>query len=177
MFVGAVAGIDDTRLQSLREKLRRAGRAMAQNNNVRVIRFQNFCRVLERFPFRQARRACRNVDHVGAQARSGEFERRARARARLDKKVDERLAAERWHFFNLPRANLLKRVGCLEDEIDFVGRQFAQPEQIFSVPASVHIWGAHVHSLNNQTASDSLSVCSSRTRTFSLAALGRFLPT
>ncbi len=48
--------------------------------------------------------------------------------------------------------------------------QLTQSKQVFAVPA-------RAHSFNNQTASGSSSVCSSRTRTFSLAALGRFLPT
>ncbi len=44
MFVRAVAGIDDTRFQSLREKLRRPGGTVTQNDDIRVDRFQNFAR-------------------------------------------------------------------------------------------------------------------------------------
>src|SRR6266404_5005058 len=143
---------------------------MTQDDDVRVIRFQNFGCVFERLALRQARRACRNVYHVCAQARSGQFKRSAGARARVDKKVNQRFTSKRWYLLDLASADLLERVGGFENEIDLVCGKFAQPNQIFSVPTCTH-------SLNNQTASGSPSVCSSRTRTFSLAALGKFLPT
>ena len=52
MFVRAVTGIDHARVQTFGEKLRRAGGAVAQDNDVGVIRFENFGGVLERFAFR-----------------------------------------------------------------------------------------------------------------------------
>src|SRR4029078_13390975 len=36
-------------------------------------------------------------------------------------------------------ADLLKRVGCYENEIDFVGRKLAQAEEIFTRPAGSHV--------------------------------------
>src|SRR5439155_10724684 len=72
------------------------------------------------------------------------LKRRACACARLDKKIDQRFAAQRRYFFDLAGANLLKCIRCLENEIDFVGRQLAQAEQIFSCPARAHgFWVAH----------------------------------
>ena len=52
MLMRAVTGIDHARANALRQKLRRAGRAVPQDNQIRVIRFQNFRGVLERFTFR-----------------------------------------------------------------------------------------------------------------------------
>ena len=77
-------------------------------------------------PFSQARSRCRNIDHVSAQAKCSQLERGACSRAWLDEKVDQRFAAQCRHFFDLAGADLLKRVGCLENEIDFFGGQFAQ---------------------------------------------------
>ena len=48
------------------------------------------------------------------------------ARARLDKEVHQRLSAQRRHLLDLASADLFECVGGLENEIDFVCRQFAQ---------------------------------------------------
>ena len=54
MFVRAVAGVDDARGKALGEKLRRAGRAVPQDDDVGVIGLEDFRGVLECFAFRQA---------------------------------------------------------------------------------------------------------------------------
>src|ERR1043166_6321438 len=63
-----------------------------------------------------------------------ELERGARPCARFDEKVDQRLPAQRRHFFDLPRADLFERVRGLEHEIDFVGRKIAQTELFGASP-------------------------------------------
>ena len=125
MLVRAVAGIDDAGLEPLGEEFRRAGGAVPEHDDVGMQRFEIFGGVLERFAFRQAGSGGGNIDHVRAQAKCREFERSARARARLDEKIDQRFSAQGRHFLDLARAHLLKRVGCLENEIDFLGRQLA----------------------------------------------------
>ena len=122
MFVRSVARIDHAGVQSPCQKLRRSGRAVAQHNNVGLQRLEIARGVLEGFAFGQARSRCRDIDHVGAQAKCSQLKRRACACARLDKKIDQRFAAQRRYFFDLAGANLLKRIRCLEDKIDFVGR-------------------------------------------------------
>src|ERR1700731_697618 len=106
--------------------------------------------VFERFAFGQTRCCRGNVDHVGAQAVRGQLERCARARAWFDKKVDQRFAAERRNFLDLASADLFEGVCGFENEIDLFRGKLAKPEQIFAVPI-------RAHSLNNQTASGSLS--------------------
>src|SRR6266436_4496611 len=106
-------------------------------------RLQIARRMFERLAFREAGFTLGNVDDIGAQTKSGELERRPRARARLDKKIHECLAAQRRDLFYLACANLLKCVRCFDDEIDLVGRKLTEAEQIFSCPTRGHrIWVA-----------------------------------
>src|SRR5205814_8539865 len=120
VFVRPVASVDYARLQSVCQKLRRACGAVAQHDNIGMQRLEIARGVLERFAFSQTRRHCRDIDYVSAQAKCSQLERRACACARLNKKVDQRFAAQCRHFLDLACADLLKRVGCLENEIDFV---------------------------------------------------------
>src|ERR1700730_1092111 len=122
MLMRTITGVDYARLQSLREKLRRARRTVTQDEDVGVERFKILGRVFKRFAFRQAGSRYGNVDDVGAQAMSGEFEGGARARARLDKEIYQRLTAQCWHFLDLARADFFECVRRLENEIDFLGR-------------------------------------------------------
>ncbi len=85
-----------------------------------------------------------------------QFERSSRARARLDEKVDHGFAAKCRNFFDLAGADLFEGICGFENEINFLRGKFAQPEQIFAVPI-------RAHSLNNQTASGSLSTFWRRT--------------
>ena len=77
-------------------------------------------------PFVRLEVVARDIDHVSAQAICGQLEGDARSRARLDEKVDQRFAAQCRHFLDLACADLLKRVGCIENEIDFFGRQLTE---------------------------------------------------
>src|SRR6202163_4727978 len=112
--------------------------------------------VFERFAFGQTRCCRGNVDHIGAQAVSGQLERGARARAWFDKEVDQRFAAKRRDFLDLAGADLFKGVSGFENEINLVRGKFAKPKQIFAVPI-------RAHSVNNQTASGSWSTFWRRT--------------
>src|SRR5438874_1886246 len=135
MFMRAVAGVDHARTQTLGQELGRAGAAMAQDNDIDMIRFQNLSGVLQSLAFAQARSGGRNVDHVRAQSKGSQLERSASACTRFDKKINKRSPAQRWYFFDFPCPHLFEGISGVEDEIDFIDRQLAQPEQIFAVPA------------------------------------------
>ena len=179
MLVRAIAGVNDAGSETLREKLRSTGRTMAEHDDIGVVRFQNFGRVLERFTFGQARRTRRDVNDVRAQADRGDLERRAGARARFDKEIDQGFAAERRHLLDLTRADFLERVRGIENESDLTGGELANAEQIFPLPADLGFCRLRhpFSSLISQTASGSPSTFSSRRRTRSPGAVGRFLPT
>jgi hypothetical protein len=101
-------------------------------------RFEIARSILERLALSQAGSGCREIDHIRAQSKCCQLERCARPCARLDKKIHQRLSAQRGHLLDLAGADLFECVGGLENEIDFVSRQFAQAEQIFSCPACGH---------------------------------------
>src|SRR5216117_1333234 len=113
-----------------------------------MTRFYNLGALLPRLAFTQARSGGRNVDHVRAQPKSSQLERSASTCTRFDKKINERLPAQRRYFFDFARPYLLEGISGFEDEIDFIDRQLAQPEQIFAVPAGCHCgrWGAQATS-------------------------------
>ena len=67
-------------------------------------------------PLSDARRRDGDVQRVGAQPLLGDLERRARARARLEEQVDDRLAAQRRHLLDRPLADLAHRLGGVEDQ-------------------------------------------------------------
>ena len=54
MLVGAVARIDDRRLQMPREQVRGAGRTVANHHNIDAHRFDVLAGINERFAFAQA---------------------------------------------------------------------------------------------------------------------------
>ena len=108
------------------EKLRRAGRAVPQDDDIGMIRFEHPGGVFERFAFRQAGSRRRDVDDVGAQAFGGELEGSAGARARFDEEIDQRFALQRRDFFYFACSDLFEGVGRLEDEIDFLRRKLTQ---------------------------------------------------
>ena len=56
-----------------------------------------------------------DAQRVGAQPLLGDLERRARPRARLEEQVDDGPAAQRRHLLDRPRADLLHRLGGVED--------------------------------------------------------------
>ena len=122
MFVRAVAGVDDTRAQSLGQKLRRAGGTVTQNNDVDMIRFQNFGGVFQSLPLAQARSGNRDIDHVGAQSKRRQLERGTRTRAGFDKEIHQRFSAQSGDFFDLAGADLLESIRRLQNKVDFVGR-------------------------------------------------------
>ena len=135
------------------QKLRRAGGAVTQDENIGVECFEIARGVLERFAFGQAGSGRRDIDYVRAQPKRGEFERCAGARARLDEEIHQCLSAQRRHLLDLAGADFLERVGGFEDEIDFVRGKLAQAEQILSLSSAFRLRFRHAVSLTSQTAS------------------------
>ena len=134
MLVRAVAAIDHAGIQPLGEELRRARAAVPEYDDVREQRFEILCGVLQRLAFREARCAGGNIDHVRAEAECGELERRPRARARLDEKIHQRLAAQRGDFFHLACADVLKCGRGVEELCDFRGAEGCDGDEILAVP-------------------------------------------
>ena len=107
----------------------------------------------------------------------GELEGGARARARFDEEIDERLAPQRRDLLDLAGADFFEGIGRIENESDFLGGQLAQAEQVFACPAqSIGLLLMLSPVLNSQTASGSVDILQAHTHTLS-RAVGRFFPT
>src|SRR5574338_642240 len=106
MLVRTVSGINHTRGDALRQELGRSRRAMAEDNDIRVIGLQNAGRILESFAFCQARGRGSDVDDVGAEALGRELERGARSCARLDEQIDQGFSLKSGDFLDFARSDL-----------------------------------------------------------------------
>ena len=73
------------------------------------------------------------------------------------KKLTNVLPRNAGTFLDLACADLFERVGCLENKIDFVGRQLAQAQEIFACPARGH--DPNVNCWDSETRELTLSVC------------------
>ncbi len=121
VLVHAVAGVDDRRAADAREQVRRARRGVPHHDHVGRHRLEVAHGVDERLALGHARGRGRDAERVGAQALLRDLERRARARARLEEEVHDRPAAQGRHLLDGAAANLLHRLGGVEDERDLVG--------------------------------------------------------
>jgi hypothetical protein len=108
---------------------------MTQDDDVHVIRFENFRGVFERLAFGQARAARGYVDYIRAQSHRRQLEGCAGARARLDEEIHQCFSTQRRNLFHLTGADLFERVRRFENEINLVGRKLAQPDEILATPA------------------------------------------
>ena len=77
-------------------------------------------------PLRHARARRRDVHRVGREALLGELERDARARRRLEEQVDDRRAAQRRHLLDRPLADLLERLGGVENQTNLLAATAAR---------------------------------------------------
>src|SRR5204863_6214351 len=104
-----------------------------------------------------------DVERIGAQALLRDLERGARARARLVEHVDDGLAAQRRHFLDRPLADFAHRLGGVENEIDLVGGEVADAQEIF------------LHPMISTSSRPSTSI--RWTCTLCVCEVGRFFPT
>src|ERR1700733_14164451 len=80
----SVARVDDVGLHHAREKMRRAGRAVADDDEIRVERLEVSGRVLEGLALFKRRGVGGKIHDVGGQPLLGQFKTDARARGGLD---------------------------------------------------------------------------------------------
>ena len=73
-----------------------------------------------------------DVHRVGRQALLGELERDARARRVLEEQIDDRRAAERRHLLDGALADLLERLGGIENEKYLFARQRLEAEEVLA---------------------------------------------
>ena len=121
MFVRAVAGIDDAGIEDARQEMRRAGRAVANDDEIGIERFQIARGVFQRLAFFERGSFGGEIDDVGGKPLLGKFETDARAGGRFDEKIDDRFAAQGRDFFDGAFADGFESARGIEDGDDFLG--------------------------------------------------------
>src|SRR5207302_4687180 len=113
----------DTRVQKARKKMRRACRAVADDDDVRVQRLEIAGRVLGRLAFLERRSFGCEIDDISGQPKRSELKTDAGACRRLDEKIDDGFAAQGRDFFYGSFADGFKRPRRVEHGGDFIGAE------------------------------------------------------
>ena len=92
MLVRAIAGVHHVGVEKAREKMRRAGGFVADDNDVRVQRLEIARSVFQAFPFLKRGRIGGEVDDIRTETLGRELEAHTRASGGFDKEVHDRLA-------------------------------------------------------------------------------------
>ncbi len=101
----------------------RAGRAVPDDEHVGVERLDVLGGVAQGLALDEARGGAGDGDHVGAQARGGDFKGHARARAWLEEEVDDGAPAQRRNLFLRAPQSGLKLLGGGKNAIEFLARE------------------------------------------------------
>ena len=138
MLVRAVAGVDEVGLEPFGQELRRARGGMAQDDEIGLHRLEHLAGVLQRLALAEGTRGAVDGNDVGVEARGGQLERGARARARLDEEIHHRAALERGRFLHAAREQILEGAPGIEDQFNLGPVQFADGEEVLARPGGAH---------------------------------------
>ncbi|GAA3146248.1 hypothetical protein GCM10020001_081760 [Nonomuraea salmonea] len=116
VLVGAVAGVDDAAVHPVGQAVRRAGRAVADDDRVGAHGLEGERGVLERLALGHAGALGREVDHVGRQPLGGRLEGDPGAGGVLEEQVDDRAPAQRGQLLDGTFRDARQLLGGVEDE-------------------------------------------------------------
>ena len=134
MLVGAVPGVDDVGAGETGEVVGRATGAVAEDDDVRVERLEVADGVAQGLALLEGAGLGREVDDIRAEPDRRELEADARAGARLDEEIHDRLATERRHPLDGASVDGLERSRRVEDDGELLGGQRLQVEQMSAGP-------------------------------------------
>ncbi len=132
VLVGAVTSVDDVRLNALGEKLSGPGCAMSHDDHVDAHRLEVTSRIDECLALRHRRSRRRDVDGVSREPLLRELEGDAGASRRLEEEIDDRRPPEGRHLLDRPLADLLERLGGVENEPNLLRAERLEPQQVFA---------------------------------------------
>src|SRR5665213_443018 len=148
--------------------MRRTARAVADDDEIGVERFEGQRGVLERLAFFERRGLGGKIYDVGGKPLRRQFKTDARPRGRLDEQIYDGFAAQGGNFFNRAFADGLETARGVQHGGDFFHRERFDVEQMFFGPA---------HFFFKITSSSAAPDSVSRREIFSSSAVGTFLPT
>ena len=109
VFVRPIASIDHWAFDVGSDHLRHPRNGVTDHKNIRVHCLQVVGGVQQAFSLRGAARRCRNIDDVGTQSFSSNFEGDAGAGTRFKKQIDNGPASQGGYFFNFPGGYFFQR--------------------------------------------------------------------
>ena len=134
MFVGAIAGIDDRNIEEPAEVKRRSGGGVAQHDHVGLERLDVLRGVAQGLALGGAGGGGVEGDDIGAEPLGRHLERHARAGARFQEEIDDRLAAQRGHLLDAALQDLLEGGGGRVDLVDLGSAQLLDGNEVSAVP-------------------------------------------
>ena len=183
VLVGAVAGVDDVRVDPLADLLGRPARVVPDDEGVDPHGRDGQDGVAQGLPLGGRRPLAADVDDVGRQPLPGDLERAARARRVLEEEVDHGPAAQGRELLHLALLHPVHLGGRVEDGPYLRAVQVRRREQVPTGTARGRLpgqgrAGAHRPCPPAMVTWSSMPSCSlSRTETRSTLDVGRFLPT
>ena len=112
------------------EEIRRAAFRVAHDQHVHLHGFEILQRVQQGFALARRGRADLEVQHVGREALGGQLEGHARAGARLEEQVDDRLAPQQRHLLDRALADRQERFGQVQNGNDLCSAQAIDGQQM-----------------------------------------------
>ena len=138
MAVRAVTGVDDAAADTRGKKVRCTRRRVAQDNQIRLKRFNVFYRVEESFAFAQTAGFRIDVDDIGAETLFRKLKGDACARAWFDEQVDDGFSAKSGNLFDFALGDFLELLRRIQNECNLLRRKVIETQQIFFCPRIVH---------------------------------------
>ena len=132
MLVLSIAGVDDVGRDAVGEELGGTGSAVADHHHVDPHRLQVARRVDQVLAFADRGRGARDVHRVRRESLLRELEGDARSCRGLVEQIDDGLAAKGRDFLDLSLADLLERLGDVEDGANLIGAQRLEAGQILA---------------------------------------------
>ena len=118
--------------------MRRAGRAVSNDDDIRVESFEVARGILQRLALFQRRRFCREVDNVRGESLRGEFEADPCAGRRFDEKVDYCFASQSRNLLDSALSNTPKSACRIQNSDNLFRTERLDIQQMFPVPAQMN---------------------------------------
>ena len=140
VLMSAVTGIDHRRTDILTEQMGRAGKRVAQDDNIRVHGRDIAGRINQGFALGRGAGGGGDVKGIRAHPLGRDLKREAGTGGRLEKKIDDGIAAQGGNLFYRAGGNLFEGLRRIQDVINIIGREVFHVED---VPMRKKIAGSH----------------------------------
>ena len=131
--MGAVAGIDDGRLEPGGQKMRRTGIGVPDNHHVGLHGFQVFGRIQQGFALFQTAHTGSNGEGIGAETFGCNVKGHPGPGAGFVKKQDDGLAPQGGDLFNRPIGNLLHALGSIQNQLNVPDGKSGHIKNVFFI--------------------------------------------